>query len=87
VSAKTDSRVPGSSPDDTKTNLMRLASSSNFILGFVSDSRFCAPERSGTLGSADARGAANYWRASMAEGVRFELTRPLRVCQFSRLVP
>jgi hypothetical protein len=23
----------------------------------------------------------------MAEGVRFELTRPLQVCQFSRLVP
>ena len=42
---------------NTKTILMRLASSSNFILGFVSGARFRASEREGRLGSADAPGS------------------------------
>jgi hypothetical protein len=42
----------------------------------------------------DKRAAAHFLRKGLpapnvrvAEGVRFELTRPLRACQFSRLVP
>jgi hypothetical protein len=36
---------------------MTLASSSNFIPGFVGDVRICAPERAGRLGSVEARGS------------------------------